>query len=127
MSSRVACVCRAEDVGRQDSKLIWHIGHGEERVQKLAEAKYVARPASQEHPDGLDIYYFELWYDMKLQPVAKCLEVQRRHFSMYTLLSNIAGGAVFVHNGTNVLIQQSTFANNSATNGGAVYLEVRPL
>jgi len=30
-----------------------------------------------------------------------------------------------VYNGTDVLIQQSTFANNNATNGGAVFLEVR--
>jgi len=36
---------------------------------------------------------------------------------------NSAGGALFVYNGTDVLIQQSTFANNNATNGGAVFLE----
>jgi len=37
-----------------------------------------------------------------------------------------AGGALFIYNGTDIYIKQSTFSNNMATNGGAIYLEVWP-
>jgi hypothetical protein len=36
------------------------------------------------------------------------------------------GGALFIYNGTDIYIEQSTFSNNNATNGGAIYLEVWP-
>lgn len=35
----------------------------------------------------------------------------------------VAGGALMVNNGSSLVIQQSTFQLNNATNGGALYLE----
>ena len=36
----------------------------------------------------------------------------------------LAGGAVMVSNGTKINVMQSTFSQNNATNGGALYFEV---
>lgn len=36
----------------------------------------------------------------------------------------LAGGALMVYNGTNIDVMKSTFSQNNATNGGAIYFEV---